>query len=74
MSDLQTIPVDELLTIATRYSVHVRLIEPDHLEVRPPAGATPIERVVAARLRQRVAEITAALTIPQHLRPRREAA
>ncbi len=74
MSDLQTIPADELLIVAARYGVHVRLIEPDRLEVRPPAGATPIERVVTARLRARAREIAAVLVVRIHTRPQREAA
>lgn len=74
MSDLQMVPVDELLVIAARYSVSVRLIESDRIEVRPPAGATLIERAVAARLQARALEIAAVLVVRMHTRPQREAA
>jgi len=74
VSDLQMVPVDELLVIAARYGIHVRLIESDRIEVRPSAGTTPIERVVAARLRARAREIAAVLVVRIHTRPQREAA
>jgi len=72
VSDLQTIPIDELLIVAAQYGVHVRLLVPGRVEIRPPAGATPIERAVAGRLRQRAEEIATVLTVPQRSRPRRE--
>ena len=71
MSDLETMPIYDLIAIADRYGVCVQPLTPGRVEVRISAGASSVARAVAGRLRIRGVEIACHIT--RHaVRPRRE--
>lgn len=71
MSDLETMPISDLIAIADRYGVRVQPLTPGRVEVHISAAASSVARAVAGRLRIRGVEIACHIT--RHaVRPRRE--